>query len=214
MEWYGPVLISLVFWVHFVDDPASFWSRDNFSIANCQTWGAWFFLQRTPTYPIYSHTKGIPNPPMIREFLHNWVFPFATLQYDPASDGRRKFPQETYPPKSYYPLCCRFSLCGTMLNFIWLQKRQSQKKSCIFLGYTPPENWHGFTWKWTQKMSLVYQLLCDIGGAMRVARGMSFSNTWHILGLPYSLSPLLWVDRGILHVGPTKSLTDLVPGFP
>ena len=31
---------------------------------------------------------------------------------------------------------------------------------------------------------------------------------------PDSLKTLLWVDQGILHVGPTKSLTNLVQGFP
>ena len=38
---------------------------------------------------------------------------------------------------------------------------------------------------------------------------MFFSNeySWHILGDRLSPEQLLWVDRGILHVGPTKSLT-------
>ena len=31
--------------------------------------------------------------------------------------------------------------------------------------------------------------------------------TWHILGDRLIRETLLWVDRGILHVGPTKSLT-------
>ena len=38
---------------------------------------------------------------------------------------------------------------------------------------------------------------------------------WHILGDRLIPEQPLWVEfSGILHVGPTKSLTALVPGFP
>ena len=37
--------------------------------------------------------------------------------------------------------------------------------------------------------------------------GISSHCTWHILGDRLIPEQPLWVDRGILHVGPTKSLT-------
>ena len=40
-----------------------------------------------------------------------------------------------------------------------------------------------------------------------VSKGGSQQNSWHILGDRLIPKQLLWVDRGIFHVGPTKGLT-------
>ena len=43
--------------------------------------------------------------------------------------------------------------------------------------------------------------------AMGYFIGSIYGITWHILGDRLIPEQLLWVDRGILHVGPTNSLT-------